>query len=214
MRLEGFVGLPLGGVRSGTIRGLPLMSSPPPQSALDLILTAQIAVAWAGETGDPPRLGWWRSDMASEFGGEDLFRRLLPNSWPWAVLQAAREAARRTDAESRRQSHDADTLLSLYCLGVETDRRLDERLTDLVRSGQPPVTALPGLATWLDKPFDRAAFAEWVAEHGEPNITQSPLGRRLRGNPPDDLEAVVRSLVSALAPLGDAYPLPHFRRAS
>jgi hypothetical protein len=182
--------------------------------SLDLALTAQILVAWAGEAGDPPRLGWWRTDMVSEYGGEDLFRRLLPNTWQWATLQSAREAARRTDAESRRQSHDADTLLSLYCLGIETDRRLDERLADLVRSGQPPVTALPGLAMWLDKPFDRAAFAEWVAEHGVPNITQSPVGRRLRGDPLDDLEATVRSLVSALSPLGDAYPLPHFRRAS
>jgi len=190
------------------------MSSPAPQITLDLVLTTQIAVAWAGEAGDPPRLNWWRSDMASEYGGEDLFRRLLPNTWRWAVLEAAREAARRADAENRRQSHDADALMSLYCLGVETDRRLDERLADLVRSGQPPVTALPGLVTWLDKPFDRGVFADWVAEHGEPNITQSPVGRRLRGNPPDDLESTVRSLVSALTPLGDAYPLPHFRRAS
>ena len=54
---------------------------PLPTSALDGALTAQLAVAWAGEKGEEPRLGWWRSDLASELGGEDLFRRLLPHTW-------------------------------------------------------------------------------------------------------------------------------------
>jgi hypothetical protein len=69
---------------------------------LDFALTAQLVVAWAGESGEEQRLGWWRTDLASEFGGEDLFRRLLPNSWPWATLQAVREAARRRDADGTR----------------------------------------------------------------------------------------------------------------
>lgn len=152
--------------------------------------------------------------MASEFGGEDLFRRMLPNTWRWAVLTAAREAARRTDAESRREAHDADAFLSLFSLGADVDRRLDERLADLTRSGQAPEIALPGLEPWLGKPFDREAFAAWVGEHGEPATAQSPVGRRLRGAPPDDLEAAIRGLVAALSPLGPGYPLPHFKRAS
>ncbi len=75
--------------------------SPIPSSELDRVLTAQLALAWAGESGEEPRLRWWRSDLASEFGGEDLFQRLLPHTWRWAVLQGAREAARRRDAEAR-----------------------------------------------------------------------------------------------------------------
>ena len=70
-------------------------------SDLDLALTAQIAVAWAGEGGEEPRLGWWQTDLVSEFGGEDLLRRLLPKTYPWAMLQAVREAGRRKDEELR-----------------------------------------------------------------------------------------------------------------
>lgn len=183
-------------------------------TALDDVLTIQLAVAWAGETGDPPRLGWWRSDMVSEYGGEDLFRRLLPNTWRWAVLQAAREAARRADAESRREAHDADAVLTLYGLGVDVDRKLDERLADLVRSGLQPTEALPGLAPLLGKQFDREAFATWIQGHGPANTVASPVGRRLRGSPAEDVVATVKSLVAALAPLGESYPLPHYRRAS
>jgi hypothetical protein len=102
----------------------------------------------------------------------------------------------------------------VYCLGVHDDDRLDDRLADLVRAGEAPTSALPGLATWLDQPFDRAAFAGWVAGHGEHNIAPSPVGRRLRGTPPDDLESLVRSLLSLLTPLGDGYPIPHYRRGA
>jgi hypothetical protein len=151
--------------------------------------------------------------MASEFGGEDLFRRMLPNTWRWAVLTAAREAARKADAESRREAHDADAFLSLFGLGVELDRRLDERLADLTRSGQDPQTALPGLEPWLGKPFDREAFFAWTRKQGDPSTTPSPVGRRLRGAPPDAIEQVVGGLVAALSPPGPSYPLPHFKRA-
>jgi hypothetical protein len=59
---------------------------PLPRSEIDRALTAQLAVAWAGERGDPKRLDWWRSDLVSEYGGEDLFMRLLPSTYRWAVL--------------------------------------------------------------------------------------------------------------------------------
>src|SRR5690606_27085265 len=85
--------------------------APLPISEIDFALTAQITVAWAGEGGEEPRLGWWRSDLVSEYGGKDLFRRLLPHTWQWAVLQAVREAARRKDAELRAKAHDSDHVL-------------------------------------------------------------------------------------------------------
>lgn len=110
-------------------------------SDINHLLTAQILIAWAGEGGEDRRLGWWRSDLISEFGGEDLFKRLLPHTWQWAPLQGAREAARRKDAELRAQDHDPDRILSLFSLGFELDERVEERLLDLKRAGVPPVEA-------------------------------------------------------------------------
>jgi hypothetical protein len=101
-----------------------------PAAVLDRILTDQLIVAWAGERGDPPRLGWWRSDLSSEFGGEDLFRRLLPHTWPWATLQATREVARRYDQRLRERASDPDRVVTLYALDWNTDEQLDERLAE------------------------------------------------------------------------------------
>lgn len=187
--------------------------SPIPTSDLDRALTAQFVVAWAGEGGEEKRLGWWRSDLVSEFGGRDLFRRLLPNTSEWAVLQAAREAARRTDAELRARDHDADRLLSLFSLGFELDERIEERLLDLKQAGQTPYVALPGLADGVEIAWNRDRFQDWVRGHGDLETTAMPVGRRISGIPPSDLAEVVRRLVGALAPLTDNYPLPHFRRA-
>src|SRR3954463_640549 len=120
--------------------------SPLPRSVLDQILVAQLALAWAGEAGEEPRLGWWRSDLTSEYGGEDLFRRLLPRTWRWATLPGAREAARRRDAEARARDHDPDRILSVFRLGFEADERLDERFQELKASGKDPLEALPALA--------------------------------------------------------------------
>ena len=121
-----------------------------PPSDLDAAITAQFVVAWAGETGGEQvhekRLGWWRSDLVSEYGGQEFFRDLLPSTWRWAALQGAREAARRKDAEMRRANHDPDGIVSLYRLGFEVDERIEERLRDLKRGGEEPTQALPGLA--------------------------------------------------------------------
>jgi hypothetical protein len=73
---------------------------------IDFALGVQLIVAWAGEAGEERRLGWWRSDLVSEFGGEDLFRRLLPSTWQWATLQGARETARRRDKEVLLRLHE------------------------------------------------------------------------------------------------------------
>lgn len=186
--------------------------SPIPLSDLDLALTAQLVVAWAGEAGEEKRLGWWRSDLVSEFGGEDLFRRLLPATWAWATLQGARETARRKDEEMRRQQHDADRVLSLFSLGFDVDERIEERLQDLKRSGEAPETALPGLSV-IKQEWNRGHFEEWVTGHGEVDTTDEPIGRRVKGNPPAALDQLVRRLVAGLAPLDETYPLPHFRRA-
>ena len=187
---------------------------PIPVSEIDLLLTVQIAVAWAGEGGEVPRLGWWKSDLVSEFGGEDLFKQLLPHTWQWAVLQAVREAARRRDAELRRQDNDPDRILSLYSLGFEVDEHIDERLRDLKREGRRPMEALPGLKDVLADDWQPGRFGDWVQGHGEANYVKAPIGRRIKGNPPESLSLAANHLVAGLWPLAGEYPLPHYRRAT
>jgi hypothetical protein len=186
--------------------------TPMPPSALDQILTAQLVVAWAGEGGEEQRLNWWRSDLVSEFGGEDLFRRLMPATWEWAVFQGAREAARRADAELRRRDHNPDRIVSLYSLGFELDERIDERLQELKQARRTPQAALPGLADIITATWSRAHFVEWVNGHGDVETVTAPIGRRLKGELPTSPDLLVRRLVAGLLPLADRYPLPHFRR--
>jgi hypothetical protein len=192
-----------------TITQMPIL-----QSVMDSLLTAQLTIAWAGEDGEEPRLGWWRSDLKSEFGGEDFFRRLLPNSWHWAVFQAMREAARRHDAQLREQDHNADRILSLYCLGFEIDERVEERLMELKRSGIPPLDALPALRDVVTEKWNPDHFMEWLEGHGSVDFTKVPAGRRLKGKQPDSLELTIDHLVAGFRPLSHTYPLPHYRRSN
>jgi len=184
--------------------------SPVPMSDIDLALSAQIVVAWAGESGEDKHLGWWRSDLISEFGGEDLLRRLLPSTWPWAVLQGARETARRKDAELRQQDHNPDRIVSLFNLGFDLNERIEDRFQELKRSGGDPQEALPGLAI-IAGGWDHARFSDWVEGHGHADASATPIGRRIKGQPPAGLDQRVRKLVAALASAPDSYPLPHFK---
>lgn len=185
----------------------------PTTTEIDFLLSAQFAVSWAGEGGEEPRLNWWRSDLCSEFGGEDLFSRLLPHTWRWAVLQATREAALRRDAEARAQHHDPDEIVSLFSLGFEVDERVNERLADLKRAGAAPTSALPPLGDVLREEWDKAAFTTWLEGHGKPSFVAEPIGRRIKGAPPPKLGELVDQFLAALAPLAEAYPLPYFGRA-
>ena len=181
-------------------------------SELDSLLTIQLIIGWAGEGGEVPRLGWWRSNLASEFGGEDLFKRLLPHTWRWAALQGAREAARHRDRELRAQDHDPDRLVTIFSLGFEVDERIEERLQDLKHFSADPATALPGLRSAVATVWDRERFGDWVRGHGETEFVSAPAGRRLKGSPPSSVRPLVEQLVAALWPLVDSYPLPHFRK--
>ncbi len=180
---------------------------------LDQILQLQLAVAWAGESKtDPPKLGWWRTGMCDEFGGEDLLKRLTPKTWQWGVLETCRAAAKKVDDAARRSSEDADHLISLYRFGFELDEHLDDRVRELKHSGLPPSEVFPDLADLLSE-WDPDRFASWVASHGDVQFTATATGRRLRGEMPPHTAEAARQLVAGLAPLKDKYPLPHFRVA-
>ncbi len=188
------------------------MSTPVPASTLDEILALQLTVAWAGEGRcEPPRLGWWQTDLVDPAGGGDLLERLLPRTHAWASLEAVREAARRTDAEARRKHADAERLRTLFHLGFELDERLDERLAQHKRHGTAPHAALPSLiptAGPLDE-RDLAALLRPASSAGEIRIV--PGGRELRGPPPAAPELMARHLAAALIPLAPQYPLPFYR---
>ncbi len=183
-----------------------------PRGDLDGLLTAQIAVAWAGEKGEERRLGWWDSDLTGELGGEDLFRVLLPATWAWATLQAARAAATRRDAAMRALGSNPDAALTLFFQGFVIDELAEERLRDLKGSGQGPLEALPDLREVILNRWSHDSFAGWLAAFEAPETEPTPLGRRIKGPAPEGLDRRVRQLLGALVPLADHYPLPHYRR--
>ncbi len=179
---------------------------------LDSILALQLTIAWAGEGAcEPPRLGWWATDLVDEAGGGDLLRRLLPRTHAWAGLEAAREAARRTDEKARRAQASPDDLRTLFFFGFEVDERLAERLGDLKRAGRPPSEALP-LPVALDAAFSPDGVATALAVPGaKPRVQIVPGGRQLLGARPAAPDLMARDLAAALLPLGTQYPLPFYR---
>jgi hypothetical protein len=182
---------------------------PLPTSTLDYILTLQLAIAWAGETEtEPPRLGWWRTGMVDPDGGEDLFQRLAPKTWRWAVLQAAREAARRVDADARARAADPDRLYSLFRFGFKTDEQIAERLSELKRDHEDPRDALPLLSELMTS-WDRAALTDLLTGLADAPHTATPTGRLIKGDMPA-AELAAKKLAAALLPLSDRYPAPHY----
>lgn len=183
-------------------------------SACDAILSLQLAVAWAGESGhDEPRLAWWDTDMVSKYGGHDLLRRLAPRSFKWAALEVAREAARRNDEAARAGDANPDRLVSLFRLGFDVDEQLQDRLAEHKRGQCSPDSALSQLGELMAS-WDRDRLVNWLDTTDAPKVVNDPVGRRLTGPPPDDLVETASRLARALVPLGDRYPCPHYRDAS
>jgi hypothetical protein len=85
---------------------------------------------------------------------------------------------------------------------------------ELKRAGSSPIEALPGLKEVIRETWEPARFTDWVSVHGKSDFVSAPSGRRLKGEPPESLELLVKKLLGALLPLGSEYPLPHFRRAT
>jgi hypothetical protein len=180
-------------------------------AVLDEILSLQLLVAWAGEgKTDPPRLGWWRTSLVDEFGGEDLFQRLMPRTWKWAVLEAARVAARIADAEARSHAADGDQLISLFHFDFELDEQLDDRLAELKRSEREPTEVLPRLAV-IRQPWNAQAFLAGLRELSAATTATSSIGRRLKGSMPESRLEAARQLAAAMGSPSDRYPAPHWK---
>lgn len=186
------------------------------QRDIDSLLSAQLIVAWAGEKGDAEdpasqRLGWWQTNLVGE-GAEYEFKDLLPNTWRWGMLQAVRHAAKIHDASVRAKDHDPDRLLTLYSLGFEIDEKVDERLVQFKQNSKAIEEVLPDVASMINAGWSLDRFTTWVAKHGKESTTTVPAGRRLKGQPPEQISTLLGKLIAGLAPLADTYPMPHFKQ--
>jgi hypothetical protein len=177
---------------------------------LDQILALQFSVAWAGESGgQPPRLGWWQSDLIDAESGGDLFARLLPRTHEWAGLSLARRCAVRVDAAGRANLRAGEGALTLFHLGFEVDEQLCDRVAEHRRHRRPSGDLLRhGLA--LGYAWSSDAFAKHLRALGTPPVEVTTTGRRLnlKAKKLSPLEAA-RQLAAALLPLPNQYPLPY-----
>ncbi len=181
------------------------------QQPLDALLALQLTVAWAGEgLCEPPRLGWWQTDLVDELGGGDLLARLLPRTHRWAALEAVRQAAAREDRKARLELARPDQVRTLFFWGFEIDEKLDDRLAHHKRDAGDPRQTLP-FEVELDGSFSRDALEEALRTSPEVDHKVVPGGRELAPGSSEDLVRSARRLAAALLPLAERYPMPFFR---
>ena len=194
---------------------------PIPASTLDEILSWQVLIAWAGEAlCEPARLGWWRTDLVDEYGGGDLLRRLLPETYRWAALEAMREAAIRTDTQKRQRLARADEANTLFCWGFEIDEQLPDQWAALKPSREAPENALDFMIA-LAPETDVIASTDFARERLENVLADACAsgrveykvvseGRTIQQAAGQSLHIRVQRLVNALLPLIDDYPMPFY----
>lgn len=183
------------------------MTTQLPPEQLDDILALQLSVAWAGEAaGQPPRLGWWQTDLIDPEGGGDLFTRLIPRTAAWAGFELAREAARRVEVAALERVAKRDELWTLFHLGFFVDEQLHDRLAYHRRHQHTPARAF-GARLAVSRAWDAGAFAAHLEQGGKPQIEVTPSGRRVKARP-DSAVAAAPLLAAALFPFEAHYPLP------
>jgi hypothetical protein len=178
---------------------------------LDDILALQLAVAWAGETaGDPPRLGWWKTDLVDKEGGGDLWARLVPKSATWASLALVRMAARTIDERARAKSARGDAMWTPFHCGFDVNEQLDDRLVDHRRHEDIPANVF-GSKWLLDRPWNKAALETLLKALPCSFVEVTPAGRSVTAHVTSVVDAAPL-LFAALLPLGPRYPLPYIER--
>lgn len=179
--------------------------------SVDEILGLQLVVAWAGESGgEPRRLGWWQTDLVDDAAGGDFFKRLTPKTREWTALEAVRDAATKVDRQLRASAAEPESVLSLYHPGPEVDRALADRWSELKRGSEDPVEVLNHVSLTREA-FDPEQFESWCQSLAEVDYRQVPGGRQLRGNAPEAPLEMAREFAAALSPVGDDYPMPHYK---
>ena len=179
---------------------------------LDQILALQLTIAWAGEgNSEPPRLGWWRTDLVDIEGGGGLLQDLLRETHRWAALQSARRAATLVDERARRQMAESDAVRTLFHWGFQIDEQLEQRLRDHKQSLRKPSEAL-SFPVPISEDFDRRELTTAIEKLVEEIETRKvPNGRELSQVPPTPVQCA-RALTRALLPWADSYPMPFYRR--
>jgi hypothetical protein len=185
------------------------------ESDLNAILALQFTIAWAGEADcDPPRLGWWRTDLVDEAGGGDLVSRLFPKTKRWAALEAVRKAAILADGEARRRMAKPEEVRTLFFWGFELDEALQDQLWAHKQRGKPPEEVLP-LPLDFQTDFDGEDFTEAlrIPKRDVP-FKVVPGGRELAETPPQSVALRAQHLAAAFLPFSEEYPAPFFRISS
>jgi hypothetical protein len=183
-----------------------------PDPQLDAILALQFSVAWAGEgAGNPPRLGWWKTDLVDREGGGDLFSRLVPKTAAWASLGLVRQAASRVDGELRARHARGDRIWTLFHFGFAVDEQLSDRLAYHRQHGHVPSEVL-GEYFWVRPAFSQAEFESQLAKLGDPRVEIVPGGRKISARAASPIEGATL-LAAALRPLSPSYPLPFLEMA-
>ncbi len=180
------------------------------ESILDEILVLQLTVAWAGEGYcEPKRLGWWKTDIVDSAGGGDLMQRLLPKTFAWASLEAARETAIRADAKVRSKMGTPDKMRTLFFLGFDLDEQLGERLAHHKRNGVEPKEALR-FDVDFNSVFKKDTIGDLLSGLANTKYTIVPGGRQLTGAKPKSPDQLVKNIAASLVPLTNEYPMPFY----
>lgn len=179
---------------------------------LDTVLMLQFFIAWAGEElTDPPRLSWWSTQLLDEWGGEDLFKRLFPRTFEWALLEAVRKVAIQADRQKRKNLAQPDNVHTLFFWGFGIDEKLEERLSFYKQSNSQPYDVL-NFPLDLKEEFEKTAFEEAIKSlNSEISTKIVPEGREIKDVMPELIADAAKNLVSGLIPLADKYPMPFYR---
>lgn len=180
-----------------------------PDAEVDKILALQMVVAWAGEAlCEPPRLGWWKTDLIDEMGGGDLMARLLPKTHGGSSLELVRHAAIACDAQQRNRIAQPDTVRTLFYWGFSIDEQLTDRLHDHKVHRDSPQAILPFS---LSAEFKHDDFTAWGKSQAKINYDTEPNGRKLTTTLQKEPVQRAKQLVAALFPCSEIYPMPFYR---
>lgn len=112
----------------------------------------------------------------------------------------------------RPKRHDPDGVLTLFSLGCAVNKLLDERLGQLKASRADASKALPLLAESSTNHKGQRQLQAWLERFPTPKFDTTPLGRRIPGAAPEELDLLLCQLLGYRRRSRTPNPLPHFVR--